>query len=158
MTGYAPFNRIMDYLAVSDFCVNLRYPTAGETSGSVLRIMAAGKPVIVSNVGWFSEIPDSCCLKVDVDSYEEEILLECMKLLSYDIRLRGALGANAKSYVIKEHDPEKIAREYYMFIRNILNGNEIIIEDVSEKLIELGIRDNDEDIIRKVSERVHELF
>ena len=158
MTGYAPFNRIMDYLAVSDFCVNLRYPTAGETSGSVLRIMAAGKPVIVSNVGWFSEIPDSCCLKVDVDSYEEEILLECMKLLSYDIRLRGALGANAKSYVIKEHNPEKIAREYYMFIRNILNGNEIIIEDVSEKLIELGIRDNDEDIIRKVSEQVHELF
>jgi hypothetical protein len=45
-----------------------------------------------------------------------------------------------------------------MFIRNILNGNEIIIEDVSEKLIELGIRDNDEDIIRNVSERVHELF
>lgn len=157
-TGYTPFNRIIEYLAVSDFCVNLRYPTAGETSGSVLRIMAAGKPVIVSNIGWFSEIPDSCCLKVEVDSYEEEILLEYMKLLASDAHLRRTLGTNAKDYVIKEHDPETIGRQYYMFIRDVLNGNEIIINSISEKLFQLGISDDDDDIIRKISERAHELF
>jgi glycosyltransferase involved in cell wall biosynthesis len=66
-TGYVPFEKVIDYLISSDFCVNLRYPTAGETSRSVLQIMAARKPVIVSNVGWFSELPDNCCIKIDVE-------------------------------------------------------------------------------------------
>lgn len=157
-TGYTPFNRIIDYLALSDFCINLRYPTAGETSGSVLRIMAAGKPVIVSNVGWFSEIPDSCCLKVDVDSYEEKTLLECMKALAGDEQLRKTIGRNAQRYVIKEHDPDKISNEYYKFINNILNCKELIVHDVSEKLIDLGIEETDDEIIRSVCRQVYELL
>jgi hypothetical protein len=45
-----------------------------------------------------------------------------------------------------------------MFIRDVLNGNEIIINSISKKLFQLGIGDKDEDIIRKISERAHELF
>ncbi len=44
--------------AASDILVNLRYPTAGETSASLLRLMAAGKPVVVSDAGSFRELPD----------------------------------------------------------------------------------------------------
>jgi glycosyltransferase involved in cell wall biosynthesis len=158
MTGYAPFSRIIDYLAISDFCVNLRYPTAGETSSSVLRIMGAGKPVIVSNTDWFSEIPDNCCLKVDVDSYEEVTLLKCMEALASDEQLSKTIGKNAREYVTKEHDPNKIAEEYYKFIRNILNGNEHIVDNVSGRLVELGINEGDEDIIKNVSKVINDLL
>ncbi len=158
MTGYAPFSRIIDYLAISDFCVNLRYPTAGETSSSVLRIMGAGKPVIVSNTDWFSEIPDNCCLKVDVDSYEEVTLLKCMEALASDEQLSKTIGKNAREYVTKEHDPNKIAEEYYKFIRNILNGNEHIVDNVSGRLVELGINEGDEDIIKNVSKLINDLL
>lgn len=151
LTGYVPFEKIVDYLAMSDFCVNLRYPTAGETSGSVLGILAAGKPVIVSNIGWFSELPNNTCLKVDVDSYEKEVLLECMKLLARDKNLRETIGSNAREYVIKEHNPEKIAREYYKFIKGIVEGDEYIIKEISDGLFDLGVEEGDEEIIKEVA-------
>jgi glycosyltransferase involved in cell wall biosynthesis len=158
MTGYAPFNKIVDFLAISDFCVNLRYPTAGETSSSVLRIMGAGKPVIVSNTDWFSEIPDSCCLKVDVNSYEEETILKCMEALASDDKLLETIGKNAFEYVTKEHDPDKVAKDYYKFINNILKGNEHIINNVSGRLAEFGVKEDDEDIIRNISKLIIDLI
>jgi len=158
ITGYADYNDVLDYLAISDFCVNLRYPTAGETSRSVLELMAAEKPVIVSNVGWFSEIPDNCCLKVDVDSYEEDILLEYMNLLASDEGVRNLIGKNAKEYVVTEHDPQKIARDFYIFIQKILDGGEYTLNEVSKVLADMGVKDDDTEIIRHVSTQICNLI
>lgn len=157
-TGYIPYERLLEYLAISDFCVNLRYPTAGETSRSVLQLMAAEKPIIVSNVGWFSEIPGNCCLKVDVDSYEVDILLEYMKLLASDGFIRKLIGKNAKEYVMNEHDPQKIAREYYAFIKNILDGREYTLNKVSKELVDMGVNDEDREIISHLSTRISNLI
>ena len=57
-------------MAACDVLVNLRYPTMGETSGSVIRALSLGKPLVVSDVGWFAELPDDVVLKVPVDEYE----------------------------------------------------------------------------------------
>ncbi len=156
--GYISLDNVLEYLAISDFCINLRYPTAGETSGSALRIMAARKPLIVSNVGWFSELPDNCCLKVNVDSYEEDILLEYMKILASNEGLRELIGKNGQKYVLKEHNPEKVAKEYYVFIKNILNGNEFVLNKISEELSKMGVEEGDDEIIRYVSEKAHDLL
>jgi glycosyltransferase involved in cell wall biosynthesis len=157
-TGYVPHSRLLDYLAASDFCVNLRYPTAGETSRSVLQVMAAEKPVIVSNVGWFQEIPGRCCLKLDVDSYEEDILVEYMDLLASDEKVREAIGKSALAYVAKEHNPEMIAREFYEFAKGVLNGNEIILEKISAELAGLNIDETDDELISYISERTRGLL
>jgi len=109
--------------------------------------MAAEKPVIVSNVGWFSEIPNNCCLKVDVDSYEEDILLQYMKLLASDEVIRKMIGKNAKEYVMKEHDPQKIAKELYIFIKNVLECKELIINKVSKELSDIGVTEDDYELI-----------
>ena len=57
-------------MAACDVLVNLRYPTMGETSGSVIRALSLGKPLLVSDVGWFAELPDDVVLKVPVDELE----------------------------------------------------------------------------------------
>src|SRR5579875_894619 len=57
-TGYVDFEVFCDYCNLIDLGVDLRYPTMGESSASICRIMGAGKPCVVSNVGWFAEIPD----------------------------------------------------------------------------------------------------
>jgi glycosyltransferase involved in cell wall biosynthesis len=103
-TGFVSHSRAQQYLDISDFCINLRYPTAGETSRSVLQLMASRKPVIVSNVGWFAELPDNACLKVDVDRFEEEMLLEYMIALSSDSKFRNAIGLNAYDYIVRHHE------------------------------------------------------
>lgn len=157
-TGYVPHSMVLDYLAVSDFYVNLRYPTAGETSRSVLQIMATAKPVIVSNVGWFQEMPDRCCLKLDVDSYEEDILVEYMDLLASDEKVRKTIGMSAQAYVAEEHNPEKAAWDLYGFIKGVLNGDETLLGRVSAELAGLKIDETDDELIGYISERARGLL
>jgi len=150
-TGFVPSTAIINYLAITDYCVNLRYPTAGETSGSVLRLMAAKKPVIVSDVGWFSEIPDDCCLKVAVDSHEEDLLLAYMQVLASNPKMRQVIGENALRWIGSDHNPEKIAEEFHRYIASVVSGDEMAITRVSEALLDLGVDEYDDDLLRYVS-------
>ena len=50
-------------IAGCDLCLNLRYPSAGETSASLLRILALGRPAVVSDYGQFADLPDAVAVK-----------------------------------------------------------------------------------------------
>jgi len=141
-TGFVSFKRMYEYMQVSDICINLRYPTAGETSASILRLMSIGKPVIVSNVGWFSELPDNCCAKVDVDNFEEDLLLEYLRVLAVNEQLRVSMGKNARNFVEKEHNCEIVARKYYYFMKEVVKG--ITVKKIGDVLIQDIIQDMDE--------------
>ncbi len=41
----------------ADLCISLRYPTMGETSAIVMRALQMGLPTIVSDTGWYAELP-----------------------------------------------------------------------------------------------------
>jgi glycosyltransferase involved in cell wall biosynthesis len=157
-TGFVSHSRAQQYLDISDFCINLRYPTAGETSRSVLQLMASRKPVIVSNVGWFAELPDNACLKVDVDRFEEEMLLEYMIALSSDSKFRNAIGLNAYDYIVRHHDPRQIARDYYSFIKNVLDCNEYMINILSRQMHAMDIREDEPALIGYSAGRLRDLF
>jgi len=55
-TGYVPDSEFDAYIATMDRVVNLRYPTAGETSGTLVRALAQRKPVAVNDFAQFSEL------------------------------------------------------------------------------------------------------
>jgi glycosyltransferase involved in cell wall biosynthesis len=40
-----------------DLCISLRSPSVGETSAVVSRALAVGLPTVVSNTGWYAELP-----------------------------------------------------------------------------------------------------
>jgi glycosyltransferase involved in cell wall biosynthesis len=63
-TGYAPEESFERHIAAADRIVNLRYPSAGETSGALLRVMAVGKPVAVSDYAQFAEYPDDIATRI----------------------------------------------------------------------------------------------
>src|SRR5207237_4386717 len=63
-TGYVDDEEFAAYFAAVDRLVNLRYPTAGETSGTLIRAFEAGKPVAVSDYAQFAEFPDDCVTKI----------------------------------------------------------------------------------------------
>lgn len=159
-TGFVPFDRLYEYMQISDICINLRYPTAGETSRSALELMSMGKPVIVSDVGGLSDLPDNCCAKVDVDSYEKELLLQYLRALAANEKLRRKMGGNAREYVIKEHDPQKIAKEYHDLIHEVIGDSDqdgSILKSVAYSMADMGITENDEIIIKEISENLKEL-
>ena len=67
---FAPIEDFVGYMAATDIVLNLRYPTVGESSGSLLRALGLGRAAIVSDVGGFREFPDDVCLKAPVDAAE----------------------------------------------------------------------------------------
>lgn len=110
VTGYVTRAQFEDYVAATDVCLNLRYPTAGETSASLLRLLGAGKPTLVSAVDAFCELPPDVAAQVDVDDSETDLIVAyCRRLLS-DPVLATALGANARAYVASEHTLAGAAR------------------------------------------------
>ena len=46
-SGFTPIENFVDYMAACDIVLNLRYPTVGETSGSLLRALGLGNAVMV---------------------------------------------------------------------------------------------------------------
>ena len=64
LTGYVPDDKFAGYFGEVDRIVNLRYPTAGETSGTLIRAFEAGIPVAVSDYAQFAELPDDCVVKI----------------------------------------------------------------------------------------------
>ncbi len=119
VVGYAPPPAFADYLAAADVCINLRYPTAGETSAALLRIMGGGKPVLVSRVGSFTELPDAAAGKVDVGDIEEELLLAYLEFLAARPDLRAAMGRAARRYVGTQHTLEGAAQGYLTFLAGL---------------------------------------
>lgn len=75
-TGYVPDDEFAAYYSAVDRLVNLRYPSAGETSGTLIRAFDAGKPVAVSNYAQFAELPDDCVVKIAFGEGEASTLSE----------------------------------------------------------------------------------
>lgn len=157
-TGFLSLERSMEYISASDICINLRYPTAGETSGSILRILGMGRPVITSDTGWFSELPDNCSAKVDIGKYEDELLLEYLNVIASNKEMMTKMGENARKYILEEYDPEKITQEYYTFINEIIGIQRDIIKEISYDMADIGIRDTDDSIIKDVAMILKELY
>ncbi|MEA2328618.1 MAG: hypothetical protein QOE68_3577 [Thermoanaerobaculia bacterium] len=75
-TGYVPDEEFAAYFAAVDRLVNLRYPSAGETSGTLIRAFEAGKPVAVSDYAQFAEFPDDCVVKIPFGEREVATLAD----------------------------------------------------------------------------------
>jgi glycosyltransferase involved in cell wall biosynthesis len=58
IAGYVESDaELTDYLAASDVSLNLRWPTARETSGPWLRAMAAGVPTVITDLTHLGDVP-----------------------------------------------------------------------------------------------------
>ena len=131
LVGFLPPEDFLAALLACDLGVNLRYPSAGETSASLLRILAVGRSAIVSEFAQFAELPRDIVLEVpvspplpqrhpdapreaEVGSGASEEVRALGKLLAdfSSSRERALdLGSRARDFVLEHHDPRRCARE-----------------------------------------------
>jgi glycosyltransferase involved in cell wall biosynthesis len=104
-------------ISASDVCINLRYPTMGESSASLLRMMGYGKPSLVTDFGSYAELPSHCVIKIYPHIYEKEIIKRYITALIDDNDFRLSIGREAKAYVEKECSLEKCTSDYARFIK-----------------------------------------
>jgi glycosyltransferase involved in cell wall biosynthesis len=138
---YVPEERMWSLMAACDVLVNLRYPTMGETSGSVIRALSLGKPLVVSDVGWFSELPDDVVLKVPVDEREVETIELALGVAADH---GAALGAAARAYVEREHSLPAVADAYASALEAAAGGDAVadaVLHRVAEAAVAAGITD-----------------
>jgi glycosyltransferase involved in cell wall biosynthesis len=138
---YVPEERMWSLMAACDVLVNLRYPTMGETSGSVIRALSLGKPLVASDVGWFAELPGDAVLKVPVDEVEVDVLAAALGVAADH---GAALGSAARAYVEREHALPKVADAYAAALESAAGGaavEDAVLLRVAEAAAEVGIAD-----------------
>lgn len=164
VTGFAARELFDSYMQVADVSLNLRYPTAGETSASALRCLAAGKATIVSALGANREIPEEVCFKVPVGG-EEEIAEIAALLRRLACSGEGAkVGARAREFIAKRHTIERAARTYVSFAEQVVAGTAVpyrplplndyrlnVLVEISSQLADVGLRPNDATTLGVVS-------
>ena len=155
---YVPEEQLWALMAACDAFINLRAPTMGETSGSVVRQLSLGKPVVVSDVGWFAELPVEVALKVPVDEREVDTLHAALELLASRRDVREAMGAAAAELTRREHDVERVAELYAAALEQAAGGELVVdsvLSEVATAAAEVGIEpgsDEEAELARRLAE------
>ena len=144
--GYADEERLWSLIESCDVIVSLRSPTMGETSGTVVRALSIGKPLVVSDVGWFSELPDTVAVKVAPDEREVEILAAELERLLGDDEGRATMSAAALQLAATEHALDRVADLYVAALEEAAGGEAVqdaVTREVAEAAAEIGIGPED---------------
>ncbi|HEY3638819.1 MAG TPA: glycosyltransferase [Rhizomicrobium sp.] len=117
-TGYLDEEQFFLHLAACDVVANLRHPTGGEMSGTLIRALGMGLPAIVFDIGPMGELPHSVVRKVPWDGDTHAALTAALYELILDKTRREELGARAAAYTRETHAIDKIAGRYSEIIRS----------------------------------------
>lgn len=158
VTGYVDEARLWSLMTAADIHVNLRSPTMGETSGTAIRALSLGKPLIVSDLGWFAELPDTVALKVPPDESEIDTLTAALELLASSGEVRETMGAHARALAESKHAVGAVAGAQVAAFERIAGGGPVadeLLAEVSRAAAEVGIEPRSEDaaeLARRLSE------
>ncbi len=157
ITGHVALEEFERRIAETDIALNLRERTAGETSGSLCRIMAAGVASVVSDVGWFGELPAGAVVKIEQGPHADALLRAYLERLIEDAPLRERVGANARQHMLAEHDIRRSAEGYLALVEEVIAARprRRFVAGVSEELSALGVApERDADFVRAVASEV----
>jgi glycosyltransferase involved in cell wall biosynthesis/4-amino-4-deoxy-L-arabinose transferase-like glycosyltransferase len=139
---YVEEERLWALMAACDACVLLRAPTMGETSGAAIRTLSLGKPLVVSDVGWFAELPDSVAEKIPVGGDGEvQALTAALRRLA-DPATAASMGAAARALAEREHDVGRVAERYAAVLEEAAGGaavRERVLREVAAAAAEVGV-------------------
>jgi len=111
VTGRVPLSELPAYIEAADLVVHLRYPTARETSAALLRVLAQGRPTVISDLENLADIPADAVVRADLVDEEGEVARAILHLAARP-EARRRLGRRAADFVQREHSPE-LCRDGY---------------------------------------------
>lgn len=128
-TGYVSNEDYRNLVHLSDVAVDMRYPSGGETSASLSRAFALGKPAIVSAQGSFQNLPDGVCLKIPVGEGEVQRLENALAMLIEDSAVKLRMGEAALEFARNTLSLENAARQCVEFVREVCASETSVASD-----------------------------
>src|SRR5579864_766493 len=113
------FNQL---LLACDAVVNLRYPFLKQMSATLLRAIAAGKPVAVTDVPDWDHFPPSFCYRVPADETEDANLAEWLVGLALDPERAAAASRAAREHYLGHGTLQQMADRYRAVIEELTGG------------------------------------
>jgi glycosyltransferase involved in cell wall biosynthesis len=105
----------------ADLAINLRHPTMGETSGVVCRLAGFGLPLVVSDTGWFRELPGSFASKIPVGGDEVKRLAGELSRIAFDPEEARRRSEAAAAWGRARH-PDRVAKAYASVLADAAEG------------------------------------
>ena len=112
------------------------------TGRRVIRALSLGRPLVVSDLGWFAELPDEVAFKVPVDEDEVPALAASLELLAASEATQLAMSDAARAYVAREHDLERTAELYAAALEEAAGGTivaDAVVAEVAHAAAEIGV-------------------
>jgi glycosyltransferase involved in cell wall biosynthesis len=119
--GYVSDAELDQALHSSDFAINLRWPTMGEASASQLRYWSAALPTLVSDVGWYGELPDDAVCKITVANEAADLRALLEDALAEPGRYRQ-VGQRGWEQLRSAHSTDRYAEEIVSMAQQLSEG------------------------------------
>ena len=120
VTGYLDEAALDDHIAAADVLVNLRFPSGGESSGSLARAFAAGTCCIVSDTAAYAELPRDAVLQIPLTG-PVPLLAEALRALAAVPARAAAIGERGRRFARAEMALPSVAARYRDVIEDSLD-------------------------------------
>jgi glycosyltransferase involved in cell wall biosynthesis len=143
ITGSVDDQRLADEIINADIMCCLRWPALESASASTIEAMLYGKPTIVTDTGFYSDLPDECVLKISYANEIEDIEAAFNELASSPER-RKKIGEDARLYASQTFTADNYAERIVAMKQRIEHTNVIadVAREFSNKLKEWGSEGN----------------
>jgi glycosyltransferase involved in cell wall biosynthesis len=122
VTGRLSLEDFTRHLVAADVVLALRFPDRGEMSGSLVRALGVGRPVLVTAgtpaVGAF---PEGIVVPVDPGPGHAAGLEALLSRLLEDAGLRESIGRMARVHMLARHDLTNTTRDLARFLEDVFH-------------------------------------
>lgn len=118
VTGYLKEDDFYIYSIAADIVINLRYPTGGETSGTLIRALGVGACVMVVDIGPFAEFPEEICVQLPWNEAFDMTFMKALLHLVAHPENRLKVGDAAKKHMQTRHALSASGAAYRQIIKD----------------------------------------
>ena len=111
VTGYLSETELNAHISASDILINLRYPSVGESSGSLARAMSAARCCVVSDTAAYSDIARDAVVHIGIDDPVSQ-LANALEGLCLNAGARARVGSAARRLATSDWSPARVAESY----------------------------------------------
>lgn len=145
VVGFTELEEFKNYMSACDVCFNLRYPTHGESSASLHRMLGLGKPIIATQIGTFEDYPNDIVKKVRYDENEIIDIYNLLKELTLDENVLSTMGKKAVDYAKERFSLESNAKRYIEFFEGVSKRTykeDDEVDSLLDILFDMGLTDD----------------
>ncbi|MBA1146035.1 glycosyltransferase family 4 protein [Ectothiorhodospiraceae bacterium WFHF3C12] len=102
MTGFVEMSAFQYAFMAADVVMNLRYPTAGESSGTLTRALGMGCCCVVYDYASFGDLPSDVAVKLPLEHDNASRLAEALLRVAADDHIRESYARRAAEYARRQ--------------------------------------------------------